>query len=121
MITFMQWYKIHDLLLGLRSEDNATEIKSAASYAMNCGARPLSPVPANWTALLEGTIQTIKAFPGSEARFLMIISKSNGSGAEYDGCFPKCSVRPTEIHAVTSLNNTVDNLTTWVEANIPSD
>ena len=101
-------------MLGLRSEDNATEIKSAASYAMDCGKQWSDPVPENWSELLSGTIQMMQGFVGYKTRFLLIVSKSTGGSYDYPGCFPKCSAKPTEIKASTSLDNYADKLVEWV-------
>lgn len=123
MIDNSQWYTICNNLLGLRSEDNPTTINNTgASYAMDMGKDYTwgDSAPANWGQLLEGTIRTMQSFKGYEGRHLMIVSKSSGNttDSEYAGCFPKCSSNATTVHAVTSLNDTVENLTVWVENTI---
>lgn len=123
-ITKSQWQTVCLNLLGLRSEDNKTEIKSAASYAMDCAKKWSDSIPENWDDLLAGTIQSMKAFSNYKNRYLLIVSTSTGStygssnASEYDGCFPKCSSKPTQIKACTSLDQTEEALVQWVLDNI---
>jgi len=125
MLTPEQWFAIMLNFYGLRSEDNASIITSAASYAMNCDQtltlRSPPPLPANWLSLLRRTITHMQSFGNYEDRYLMIVSKSNGNAWEYEGCFPKCSSRSTTVIASTSLNDSVENLIRWVLANIPKE
>jgi len=115
MITKEQWLTIHTDMLGLRSEDNSSQINSAASYAMDCGKNWSDPIPENWIELLYGTIKLMQGFPGYEKRYLLIVSKSHGPlTTEYHGCFPKCSAKATEIKAHISLDNNIDVLVNWV-------
>ena len=57
-ITKRHWMNVCMDLKGLRSEDNPTEIKSAASYAMDCGITwsPGQAPPENWISLLKGLL-----------------------------------------------------------------
>lgn len=127
MISQGQWAYIFLNSLGLRSEANASDITSAASYAMDDGAAvnglKLPPIPSRWNEHLRGTIELIKSFPNAHNRFLLIVSKSSSteSNREYANCFPKCSVKPTTIHASTSLNASVEDLMDWVVQHIPGN
>lgn len=118
MITTQQWRAINIDMLGLRSEDNTTEIKSAASYAMDCGKKWSDPIPENWMDLLEGTIKMMQGFEGYKTRYLLIVSPSSSDNFEYSDCFPKCSSKPSSISAYTSLNDSVSNLMKWVVGQI---
>ena|ERR1700749_853559 len=114
-----QWTNIHLEMLGLRSEDNPSVIKSAASYAMDCKKKWNDPIPDNWTELLNGTIKHMQEFSGYKERYLLIVSKSLGADFEYADCFPKCSSKATQVWASKSLDNTVNSLADWVVSNIP--
>lgn len=118
-ITKKQWVNIHLEMLGLRSEDNPTVIKSAASYAMDCKKKWNDPIPDNWEELLKGTIKHMQEFDGYKQRYLLIVAKSVGADFEYADCFPKCSAKATVISASISLDGDVDTLAGWVEQNIP--
>ena len=119
-ITKMQWVAVCTNLLGLRSEDNRTQIKDAASYAMDCGKMWKDPIPEKWDSMLAETIKEMKGFSNYKTRYLLIVSKSTGStysgstASEYIGCFPKCSSKPTEIKASTSLDQDNETLAQWV-------
>ena len=119
-LTNGQWFKILDLHLGLRSEDNASVINNCASYAMDMGLTWVkSPhAPADWNDLLTGTLEMMKAFDGSEKRYLMLVGNSCGNEKrEYRGCFPKCSTRPTYYSSI-SLDNDIEVLREWVLSEI---
>jgi hypothetical protein len=121
-ITEKQWQSILMNMLGLRSGSKSDDINSAASYAMDCGVKaqwPLPSKPENWDKLLSGTLTTMKGFKESEKRFLLIVSKSTGNSVEYEGCFPKCSVKPVKVWAHTSLDAEIEPLIKWVCSNIP--
>jgi hypothetical protein len=121
-ITAKQWQFILMNMLGLRSGATEDDIKSAASYAMDTGKTagiPFPPIPENWDGLLAGTITHMKEFEGSDNRYLLVVSKSSGGSFEYQGCFPKCSVKPTKVWASTKLDASVEELTKWVVDNIP--
>jgi len=113
-ISKQQWINININLLGLRSEDNETQIISAASYAMNCGKSWNDPIPDNWDTLLSGTIQMMQGFEGYESRYLLIVSPSHGMSSEYSNCFPKCSSKPSEVKVSISLDNSIETLVNWV-------
>ncbi len=121
-ISAKQWQYILMNMVGLRSGATADDINSAASYAMDAGKTagiPFPPIPENWDDLLDGTITHMKEFEGADSRYLLIITKSSGDSFEYQDCFPKCSVKPTNVLASTRLNADVGELTEWVVANIP--
>ncbi len=115
-----QFYKICDKQLGLRSENDYKSINgTGASYAMDMGleyslTRDNFP---DWDNMLKGTIETMKAFDNSKNRYLLIVSRSSSAdgSVEYNGCFPKCSVRATEIHASAPLSMDTKSLCKWVE------
>jgi len=116
-ITKGQWRNVCLNLLGLRSEDNGAVIKSAASYAMDCGKEwnNNKEPPENWDSLLKGTIERMQGFGGYEKRFLLVVNLSTGAlPPEYSGCFPKCSAKSSTVYAATPLNDTVDHLIEWV-------
>ena len=123
-ITVKQWQFIVMKMLGLRSGATRDAIDSAASYAMNCGQKaglPMPLIPANWDALLSGTIAHMQEFEGYKDRYLLIVSPSASSNYEYKDCFPKCSSKPSKIWNSISLNNDVTELIKWVVSNIPEE
>ena len=123
MLTAKQWQYIILNSLGLRSGATNMDIGSAASYSMDMGVAislPLPGIPPNWMDLLKGTIKFMKGFPNSDTRFLLIVSRSTGNSYEYKDCFPKCSVKPSVVHASTSLAASEEELVEWVLNNIPS-
>lgn len=119
MIDSVVWKKIVLYNLGLRSEDNPTEIKSAAAYAMSCDCAWNAPIPDNWETLLINTISHILNYPNSDKRYLLIVAPtSNDVKSEYKGMFPlfpKSSGWCTKVYASTPLRNeSVASLKNWV-------
>ncbi len=120
-----QWYNICFNTLGLRSAATPTDT-NGAGYGMDNGN--LVPMdcfkaePADWNTLLAETLARIKAFEGSGARFLLIVSTCPGLARDYPGTFPKCNKVAGGVVAATP--NTLDNYTVqqlfdWVNSNIP--
>lgn len=119
MIDSVVWKKILLYNLGLRSEDNPTEIKSAAAYAMSCDCAWGTPIPDNWEILLENTIKFILFHPKSKGRYLLIVAPTaNEVKDEYAGVFPlfpKSSGCCNKVYASIPLENeSVISLKNWV-------
>lgn len=109
-LTQQQWTNVCMNFLGLRS--GATQVDTnGAGYGMD-----------NGNTLLDTTLTTIKNFPNSGPRFLLIVGGCPGLSPDYSGTFPKCnSVKGNVIAATpnTLANYTVNQLITWVNQNIP--
>lgn len=112
--------------IGLRSGQTATDV-NGAGYGMDndkSGIDCLRQDKGAWSKLLDGTLTLIKGFPGSEARYLLIVEKCRGLAADYPGAFPKCNsvTNPKQVLASTLIGTqTEDQLRSWVLQNIPSD
>ncbi|HWK94088.1 MAG TPA: hypothetical protein VNR39_01570 [Pseudolabrys sp.] len=124
-LTQQQWTNVCTNLWGLRSGANPGDINGAGYGMDNGNAVPMNcfqPAPANWDALLNGTITLIKGFPNSGGRYLLIVSGCPGLAPDYPGAFPKCNHVNGAVQFATPLtmaNYTVPQLINWVNATLP--
>ena len=118
-ISNKQWGNICSKMIGLRSGTSNKDLKGA-SYAMDCGVKPMAPPPADWDELLAGTIRYMMGFDSYQDRYLLIVRKSTATGEKYSGTFPKCSSYPTECLASVQFGqNSEADLVKWVISAIP--
>lgn len=120
ILTEKQWMIICCKQLGLRSEDNPSEVKKCASYAMDMGLlwTEYRQIPPDWDEALMATLELMQSFSDSKGRYLMLVNNSCGNTTrEYGKCFPKCSALPRYITSI-SLNNDIEKLHDWVLENI---
>jgi hypothetical protein len=125
MISKQQYAVICMKGLGLRvNADTTAANMKAASYAMCTTSTPkdaLNGEPAGWADKLNGTLEHILEFDNCVGKYLAIVSVSHSDNYEYKGCFPKCSSKPTVIHAAMAITKTTTaaDMSSWVTANLP--
>lgn len=119
----IMWNKIHKEHLGLRSEDNGTEIKNTGtSYAMDMGKQYVlgADLPSEWEGHLKETIKQMQSYQNYSSRYLLIVDNSTGNSteSEYSGTFPKSSTKAQRIIASAPLNKSINELVAWVKQQI---